>query len=116
MSASHTPGPWIVSDGDTYIENMAQCLLADKGTDREWTAVGIADKEGYAESVAYCHPANARVIAAAPELLACLEKIQGISSICLHAKGGPSRKELLGMSTLALTLARAAIKQAEGTP
>jgi hypothetical protein len=38
-----------------------------------WVAVGLTDKDGFAASVAYCHPGNAPLIAAAPDLLAALE-------------------------------------------
>ena len=63
-----TKGPWTVDEGTDSIENMAQCLQENQGTDREWIAVGIRDEDGYAESVAYCHPDNTRLISAAPEL------------------------------------------------
>ena len=72
MPHAHTPGPWIVDDGTDSTENMSEVILEDKGTDREWIAVGIADNDGYAESVAYCHPDNAHLIAAAPEMLEAL--------------------------------------------
>ena len=57
-----TPRPWVVDDGTDSIDNMADCLRTDKGTEREWVAVGICDGDGYAESVAYCHPDNAALI------------------------------------------------------
>lgn len=57
-----TPRPWVLSDGADYPENMAQCILDGIGTDREWTAIGVEDKDGYAYSVAYCHPSNAALI------------------------------------------------------
>jgi hypothetical protein len=65
----HTKGEWIVDAGGTDdIQNMADCLLTAKGTKDEWMAVGLADHDGYAESIAYCHANNAPMIAAAPDL------------------------------------------------
>ena len=63
-----TQGPWFVDSGNDSIENMIDCLSADVGTDREWVAVGLHDEDGYSESVAYCHPDNAPLIASAPDM------------------------------------------------
>lgn len=73
-TAKHTPGPW-VADTDNWdlIDNMIRCLKEGKGTRREWMAVGKNDNDGYAESLAYCHPKNAALIAAAPDLLEALK-------------------------------------------
>jgi hypothetical protein len=55
----HTPTPYVVDDGTDTRDNMAACLM-DPAC--EWVAIGIEDGEGYAESVAYCHPNNAPFI------------------------------------------------------
>lgn len=57
---------WIKNDGVDSIDNMVSCLEDDKDTAREWDAIGTADKDGYAESVAYCHPLNMPMILSAP--------------------------------------------------
>ena len=58
-----TPRPWFVDENRIdRVDNMIACLKEDEGTVREWIAIGIADKEGYAESTAYCHPDNASLI------------------------------------------------------
>jgi hypothetical protein len=101
--SKHSPGPWIINDGTDYPENMGRCILSDAGTDREWTAVGIADKDGYAESVAYCHPDNAPLVSAAPEMLDALR----LAHKALSARKGYAQ------STTA-TRVRAAIAKAEG--
>ena len=59
-------------DGFIRPKDMAEQLLEGA----TWVAVGIADKDGYAASVAYCHPKNAQAIAALPEFLAALEKLE----------------------------------------
>lgn len=65
---------WVVDDGLLDQQDHIDRLTEDLDSpERHWVAVGIADEEGYAESVAYCHPDNARLIAAAPELLEALE-------------------------------------------
>lgn len=71
MTTPHTPGPWIVDDWLVRPQDMRDQL----DNDSEWVAVGIGDEDGYAESVAYCHLANARLIAAAPELLHALQLV-----------------------------------------
>ena len=97
----HTPGPWTIEDGRLTQQDHIDRLAEDiKCPDRQWVAVGTEDAEGYAESVAYCHPSNARLVAAAPELLAALrECAKQLSAI--GAKGHAS-------------VARAAIAKAEG--
>jgi hypothetical protein len=69
-----TPGPWIRESGCLSRADMAEQLLDPMNT--AWVAVGVQDEDGYAASVAYCHPLNAKAIAAVPELLAALEKIE----------------------------------------
>jgi hypothetical protein len=71
MKTEHTPGPWEV-DSAADVEHMAACLAKDSGTDREWVAVDSGEQGGH---VAYCHPLNAALIAAAPELLDALRAI-----------------------------------------
>lgn len=60
---SATPRPRIVDKNRIdRVDNMIACLKEGEGTVREWIAIGVADKEGYAESTAYCHPDNASLI------------------------------------------------------
>jgi len=71
-----TPEKWVIdTDGWDRPGDMAECILRNKGTEAEWVAVGYCDDEGYAASVAYCHPGNAPLIAAATGLLAALEGV-----------------------------------------
>lgn len=69
MNTQHTPGPWNVDDmADS--KHMANCLLENP----TWIAIeSIDEQEG--GHLAYCAPANARLIAAAPELLEALDKL-----------------------------------------
>ena len=63
---THTPGLWL-EDHTAEPEIMAKCLL-DNPT---WIAIeDTADDGGH---VAYCAPANAPLIAAAPDMLAALK-------------------------------------------
>lgn len=73
---SKKPEVWAIDDGVDSPENMSSEILAGVGTPREWVAVGKEDKDGYAESVAYCHPLTAPKIRAAPELITLVRKIQ----------------------------------------
>lgn len=69
---------------------MRDVLAVDEGTPREWIAVGIEDENGYAESVAYCHPDNAPAIAAVPKLVECLKEIANSVALVLQAKAVPA--------------------------
>lgn len=69
-----TPGLWIQESGCLSRADMAEQLLDPMNT--AWVAVGTQDEDGYAVSLAYCHPMHAAAIAAVPELLAALEKIE----------------------------------------
>lgn len=75
MSSKHTPGPWRVEAGTTLV--WGECLIAEDGsienlgipvadacnTPRSWGRIILDDEK----------EANARLIAAAPELLAALK-------------------------------------------
>jgi len=103
----HTPGPWIVDNGMVTMDDQAQQLKEDIGTERQWVAIGIEDEEGFSEVVALAHPSNAHLIATAPNLLeaceiakstldyayfqkgvACLKELQFVESVIQKAKGG----------------------------
>ncbi len=60
--SKHTPEPWVVDDGIDSPENMADEIMRNAGEEHEWVAIGIEDEEGYASSVAYCHPMNSQRI------------------------------------------------------
>ena len=97
---SHTPGPWSVSDGLVRLEDQIDQLLRDIGSDKEWVPVVIHDREGECGVTALCHPVNARLIAAAPELLELAQ------FMVLNIGGYDSEK--------ARDMARAAIAKATG--
>jgi uncharacterized membrane protein YdfJ with MMPL/SSD domain len=62
MSAMHTPGPWVVEDG----EKLKIMATTPRGLKKSVALVG-----GYGGE---SRPANARLISAAPDLLAALEE------------------------------------------
>ncbi len=95
----HTPGPWVVDDGLVTMRDQAELIKADIGTNREWTAIGKNDEEGFAEVVSLSHPANALLIAAAPELLeACQTYAQLVNNL-----GVALTSEQISEATVALT-------------
>ncbi len=64
-----TPRPWIVDCNCVdSIDNMIHCVAQSEGTEHEWIAFGIEDRDLYAASLTYGHPDNASLIAAAPQL------------------------------------------------
>lgn len=71
---SHTPGPWVValsdSSGDLFVREATPYVLGRRLAVARVTSVSRADTE---------INANARLIAAAPDLLAALEEILGLT-------------------------------------
>jgi hypothetical protein len=91
----HSATPWVEDENCTDdVDNMVACLLAGKGTAREWVAIGIEDADGYAESVAYCHPDNAPLIVRAWNAYDVLVEALGESLVQLreYAKAEVARK------------------------
>ena len=87
MSAQHTPGPWHVDpENPTWVDDENECCMA---------TTGYGDDEG--------DRANARLIAAAPDMLAALRQVVD------ETAGG-----MVPPSTDAIDTARAAIAKAEG--
>lgn len=66
MPAKHTPGPWLLADSDPRFVYA----LGDEGYNRFWLKVSGTDPALFAEL-----EANARLIAAAPELLEVVRKV-----------------------------------------
>ena len=95
MPHSFTPGPWVVVGNLTkYVE-----ARLPSGLIQEVAACGpTAADEGYGQQ----QVANARLIAAAPELLAALKNMVGLVELVLPFDGPQQRK------------ARAAIAKATG--
>lgn len=81
---SHTPGPWFASSQNKYVRYK---------TSKGWNICSIEDQPPFTE-------ANAKLIAAAPDLLAALK--HAVLSLELHT--APNSPELIN--------ARAAIKKA----
>ena len=99
-STKHTPGPWIHDDFDRHyvVAGHIYIAIADDGRDDdEGTAEGRYGTEEEVE-------ANARLIAAAPELLKALR--------ATYAYGNGEATDLDWISTA--ELAEAAIAKAEG--
>lgn len=66
--ASHTPGPWVSADYGDYGDYFGECrvILGEGGNIRTAVVLGFDNKE---------NQANARLIAAAPELLVALRTL-----------------------------------------
>ena len=97
VDALHTPGPWTVvpyGDGDSLV------ICSDEGG--EWRICFMATHGG-TETVWRSIQANARLIAAAPELLAALIAARNTLAGC-------------GMPSIAAGICDAAIAKATATP
>lgn len=85
--------------------------MAESSWLKTWLASGIADEEGFAESVAYCHPANAPLIAAAPALLFALQAIdKALSGVMEYEHAwlnSPSTPEVTPASLVRAAIAKA---------
>ena len=111
--AKHTKGPWIVGTmgHDTDIDTQVSCLKENEGTDKEWTAIGVEDADGFSEVIALAHPANARLIAAAPDLL---EALGGLFEQCAMVHKHWGENSNTKQADDAIAFAQAAIAKAEG--
>ena len=105
MSAKHTPGPWIAQ-----IPNIGEDPFERDERGNQYWEIKPAEMlfDGrYLDVTAWTSEANARLIAAAPELLAVLERVQSMFSY--QFEGG-----LTGcMADLSIDV-RAAIAKATG--
>lgn len=99
MNAQHTPGPWVAGYGDAV--GIGEVYGVGIDTEPDWTAVCMLS---LSENVNETDEANARLIAAAPDLLFCLQVI------CEHA--GEDFERLDAM--LHLSEAKKAIAMATG--
>ena len=102
MTQSHTPGPWEVDDESIYAKN----------SDGSWQQV--AELPGWrtnkGEVMSDTDRANARLIAAAPDLLAACHALMRAEPMQEGKRGG----EIMGQISLAIDAARAAIAKAKG--
>ena len=64
-NTKHTPAPWYV-DEMAESKHMADCIMEND------TWIAIEDTSDDGGHIAYCHPDNANLIAAAPEMLEAL--------------------------------------------
>lgn len=102
MKAQHTPGPWQIQRGVP----IGFGLVASAGLRQK-----IVSAEGVSDSEA---DANARLIAAAPDLLAALQAIEDDLSGVISVAAIDGQIERLPSLKAARDLARAAIAKAKG--
>lgn len=102
MSA-HTPGPWVIGgiNGTVYTTDAVFLARTESGEHGDWLH-GNPFANGVCE-------ANARLIAAAPELLEALGELVRIAETSLRDDNG----NMFSHEQKALTNARAAIAKAE---
>lgn len=78
MLAGTTPGPWQADGTSVFVDTRRQ-VCCGKG---QYECCGEPDIEGDYESIADAHPANARLIAAAPDLarqcLVTLDRVEAL--------------------------------------
>ena len=94
MSApKHTPGPWLIQQGDEWADGIVTLHGHNEdGTPMYWTVASYNRRRDEAE-------ANARLIAAAPELLGALLAMQAF------IEGKPDAVEPFGMVRAAIAKA-----------
>ena len=111
VQATHTPGPWIVDEyGHVYAEAFIKhgTVVVD-GEEKPYKSGLVALPYGEIIDLKITTDANARLIAAAPELLAALKDVTERFVRCaVHS--GSDREFVEG----AVEHARAAIAKAEG--
>ena len=108
MKMKNTPGPWYANGsryGTIYIEAQA---VIDKRLLQEVCAVGPVELGREQQE------ANARLIAAAPELLEAVRAAEALTACCMSIDGY-SRQELHDIGRGTVETFRAAIAKATGT-
>lgn len=101
--SGHTPGPWLLSDGGRTVYALTQY-----GFNRFWLSIDSCGRPTHDEAGPEECRANARLIAAAPELL---EALRGLSEVIDAAIWG---KPWQGYPHAQMDAAKAAIAKAEG--
>lgn len=103
MSAQHTPGPWIIGDENNSHAQVcigATDMTADMSRESSYTGQMVMSREEML--------ANARLIAAAPDLLEALDKVWPfLQEDDGHGANAPAYQS-------AINAARAAIAKAKG--
>ena len=98
MTTKHTPGEWVVdADGDVCTDDLERLVAAV-----DWRHVSLRDGEA---------EANARLIAAAPDLLAACERF-----LAAQRMAETDGRAGFGLYTEAIEAAEAAVKKARGEP
>jgi hypothetical protein len=109
---THTPAPWFVVQGEDATE-----FHINTDPRPEAVSLNVATAWGGGDEMNATVPANARLIAAAPDLLAVAKQIQNLGERLLTGELDPPQpphyKGSFALSEL-LTAARAAIAKAEG--
>lgn len=100
---THTPGPWAFKEGNAERASMSEVF---KAVDKEFR-IGFVTCENRSQQQRAEDIANARLIAAAPELLAAVATMLGAAEAdCLDDKSNVWRSAMID--------ARAAIAKVEG--
>lgn len=106
--SKHTPGPWVI-DYTTRPEEICTVYNVPPEGEDDQMFVYIRGKLGYWDTTPEEKLANARLIAAAPELLDALQKMDRI--LC-EANPNCSQQYLFEQITKAFSLGREAIAKA----
>lgn len=103
MSAKHTPGPWHVKSDPFHFDTLSSIVGGEKrGDGKRFPSHELnAEVGGFADFE--IQEANARLIAAAPDLLEALEEAEKCLAESEYSEDGYARK-----------LVRAAIAKAKG--
>jgi hypothetical protein len=78
MEVKHTPGPWVVQDGDRF--SMEMVITSQRRIEESMAPICEMDVDYDGEHGEEQH-ANAKLIAAAPELLEALIALHAVASI-----------------------------------
>lgn len=114
MSSKHTPGPWAVHDHPTDPNQFGHHVTTVDGLTicSVTYQLPVQTAKGAKEAT---RVANARLIAAAPEMFEALDTIGGLSRAL--RQGGPDPMDLQGLSDAleeAVDLANSLVAQIEG--
>lgn len=105
----HTPGPWKVNN--VFLDNAPNRFIVSQG---KWGGRNVADCGESGQGDWDINEANARLIAAAPELLEALRVALCNMEVAKNKPPGYTPRKVEDMLERTINHARAAIAQAEG--
>lgn len=111
MSAQHTPGPWTAERDPCHFDTLSEVYGGEAQGKSRQLMVSVGGLAEWQEQ-----EANARLISAAPDLLAAMDELIAVSSRAVRLSSEHDNFKLYAMEPMhhAIEVARAAVSLARG--